>query len=146
MSLSVKFAGTVVARPDVRYTPNGVAVADITVAINDSVPNPQGEGYVDESMFIDVTVWRGRATAAAEHLGKGSVIEVEGYLKGKRVERNNGNGLLLVPRTYSRNNGEPGASWEVNARSIKYLRTNKPNGGGQAGSPPMPGETEDIPF
>lgn len=65
---------------ELKYTPGGTAVTDIGMAVNDRRKNATGE-WVDETTFVDVTLWGRTAEVASEYLGKGSAILVEGRLK-----------------------------------------------------------------
>ena len=65
---------------ELKYTPGGTAVTDIGMAVNDRRKNASGE-WVDETTFVDVTLWGRTAEVASEYLGKGSPILVEGRLK-----------------------------------------------------------------
>ena len=47
------------------------------MAVNDRRKNSSGE-WVDETTFVDVTLWGRTAEVASEYLGKGSPILVEG--------------------------------------------------------------------
>ena len=64
---------------ELRATPSGAHVCDITLAINNSVK--QGSTWVEEPAFIDVTIWNRMAEVANEHLSKGSEVLIEGWLK-----------------------------------------------------------------
>ena len=65
---------------ELRYTPGGTAVADIGMAMNDRRKSQNGE-WIDETTFVDVTLWGRTAEVASEYLSKGSPIMVEGRLK-----------------------------------------------------------------
>jgi single-strand DNA-binding protein len=65
---------------ELKYTPGGTAVTDIGMAVNDRRKSATGE-WVDETTFVDVTLWGRTAEVASEYLGKGSPILVEGRLK-----------------------------------------------------------------
>ena len=65
---------------ELRYTPNGTAVTEIGLAVNDRRKNQAGE-WVEETTFVDVTLWGRTAEVASEYLGKGSPLLVEGRLK-----------------------------------------------------------------
>ncbi|WP_164101661.1 single-stranded DNA-binding protein [Candidatus Laterigemmans baculatus] len=65
---------------ELKYTPGGTAVTDIGLAVNDRRKNAQGE-WVDETTFVDVTLWGRTAELASEYLSKGSPLFVEGRLK-----------------------------------------------------------------
>ena len=64
---------------EVRETPGGASVADAGIAVNDR--RKQGDDWVDETSFVDLTLWGRTAENAAEYLSKGSPILVEGRLK-----------------------------------------------------------------
>ncbi len=65
---------------EVRYLQSGTAVADVGLAVNDRRKNAQGE-WVEETTFVDVTMWGRTAEVAGEYLGKGSPVFIEGRLK-----------------------------------------------------------------
>jgi single-strand DNA-binding protein len=65
---------------EVRNTPSGTAVADVGVAVNEHRKNQAGES-VQETTFVDATFWGRTAEIAAEYLGKGSPVIIEGRLK-----------------------------------------------------------------
>jgi single-strand DNA-binding protein len=65
---------------EVRYLQSGTAVADIGMAVNDRRKGQNGE-WIDETTFVDVTLWGRTAEVAGEYLGKGSPLLVEGRLK-----------------------------------------------------------------
>ncbi len=76
----VVLVGNITREIELRYTQSGTAVTDIGLAINERKKNPSGE-WVDDPQFIDVTLWGRTAEVAAEFLGKGSPILIEGRLK-----------------------------------------------------------------
>jgi single-strand DNA-binding protein len=65
---------------ELKYTPGGTAVTDIGMAVNDRRKSASGE-WIDETTFVDVTLWGRTAEVASEYLSKGSPILVEGRLK-----------------------------------------------------------------
>lgn len=67
------------------YTPNGQARANISIAVNRS--RKQGEQWVDEVNYFDVTIWGKTAENLKPYLTKGKQIAVEGYLKQDRWEK-----------------------------------------------------------
>ena len=76
----VVLVGNFTREIELRYTQSGTAVTDIGLAINERKKNQSGE-WVDDPQFIDVTLWGRIAEVAAEYLGKGSPILIEGRLK-----------------------------------------------------------------
>jgi len=85
----VILVGNLTRDPEVRYIPSGTAVADIGLAVNDRRKNANGE-WVEETTFVDVTLWGRTAEVASEYLSKGSPILVEGRLKLDTWEGNDG--------------------------------------------------------
>ena len=76
----VILVGNLTRDPELRYTPGGTAVTDIGLAVNDRRKNAQGE-WVEETTFVDVTLWGRTAEIASEYLGKGAPALIEGRLK-----------------------------------------------------------------
>ncbi len=72
--------GNVTRDPELRYIPSGTAVTDLGLAVNDRRKNANGE-WVEETTFVDVTLWARTAEIACEYLSKGSPVFVEGRLK-----------------------------------------------------------------
>jgi single-strand DNA-binding protein len=72
--------GNVTRDPELRYIPSGTAVTDLGLAVNDRRKNANGE-WVDETTFVDITLWGRTAEVACEYLNKGSPVFIEGRLK-----------------------------------------------------------------
>ena len=73
--------------PELRYTANGTAVSNFTLAVQRSFKNRDGEYDAD---FIDIVVWRKQAETCANHLGKGRLVAVEGRLQIRTYETDEG--------------------------------------------------------
>ncbi len=76
----VVLVGNLTRDPECRYIPSGTAVSDVGLAVNDRRKTPSGE-WVDETTFVDITLWGRQAEIVTEYCGKGSAILVEGRLK-----------------------------------------------------------------
>jgi len=72
--------GNVTRDPELRYIANGTAVTDIGLAVNDRRKTATGE-WVEETTFVDVTLWGRTAEVAGEYVTKGSPLLIEGRLK-----------------------------------------------------------------
>ena len=70
---------------ELRYTPQGTAVTDVGLAVNERVK--RNDQWVDEANFFDVTLWGRLAEIAAEYLSKGSYVLIEGRLKQETWEQ-----------------------------------------------------------
>lgn len=108
----VVLVGRLTRDPDLRYTPNGVAVANFNVAVNRPFSNQQGEREAD---FINGVVWRAQAENLAKYQKKGSLIGVDGRIQTRSYEGDDGKTVYVT---------------EVVADSIQYLESKK---GGQGG-------------
>lgn len=75
----VILVGNLTRDPELRHIPSGTAVAEIGMAINDRVK--KGDQWIDETTFVDITLWGRTAEVANEYLSKGSPALVEGRLK-----------------------------------------------------------------
>ena len=64
---------------ELRHTPQGTAVCDIGLAVNER--RKSGDEWVDETTFVDVTLWGRNAEVADEYTRKGSSVMIEGRLK-----------------------------------------------------------------
>jgi len=76
---SVVIMGHLARDPELRYTPQGKAVSNFTVAVNHRYTKEDGE-KVEEVAFVDVSVWNRLAETCAEYLKKGRAALVSGRL------------------------------------------------------------------
>ncbi len=72
--------GNVTRDPELRYISNGSAVTEIGLAINDRRKSSSGE-WVEETTFVDITLWGRTAEIAGEYVTKGAPLLIEGRLK-----------------------------------------------------------------
>ncbi|HET7616451.1 MAG TPA: single-stranded DNA-binding protein [Bacillales bacterium] len=85
--------GRLTRDPELRYTPNGVAVATFTIACDRPFTNQQGEREAD---FIRCVVWRRPAENVANYLKKGSLAGVEGRIETRSFENNEGRRVFMT--------------------------------------------------
>jgi len=81
----VTLLGNLTRDPELRYTPQGVAVCDMALAVNRKFTRKSGE-KVDEVAFVDITCWNRLAEIAAEFLKKGRPVLISGHLTQDRWE------------------------------------------------------------
>jgi len=81
----VTLLGNLTRDPELRYTPQGVAVCDMAIAVNRKFTKKDGE-KVDEVAYVDVTCWNRLAEIAAEFLKKGRPVLLSGRLAQDRWE------------------------------------------------------------
>lgn len=67
------------------YVANGQARANISIAVNRSKKN--GDQWIDEVNYFDVTIWGKTAENLKPYLTKGKQIVIDGYLKQDRWEK-----------------------------------------------------------
>ena len=81
--------GNLTRDPELRYTPNGTAVANLGLAVNRKFKDSGGE-LKEEVCFLTITVWDKQAQACAQYLKKGRPICVEGVLQSRFWETSDG--------------------------------------------------------
>src|SRR5690625_2884011 len=89
----VVLVGRLTKDPDLRYTPNGVAVANFTIAVNRPFTNQQGNREAD---FINCVVWRRPAENLANYMKKGSMIGVDGRVQTRTFEGQDGKTVFVT--------------------------------------------------
>ena len=72
------------------YTTGGTACAKVSIAVNRSVKQSDGQ-WTDEVSFFDVTIWGKTAENLKPYLVKGKQIAVDGYLKQDRWQKDGQN-------------------------------------------------------
>jgi single-strand DNA-binding protein len=72
--------GNITRDPELRYTPKGMAIAKIGMAINRTWKSETGESK-EEVTFVDVDAFGRQAETVAQYLKKGSPLMVEGRLR-----------------------------------------------------------------
>lgn len=75
----VMLIGNLTRDPELRYTPKGTAVAELGLAINRVRKDDQGQ-RIEETTFVDVTLWSRQAEIAQQYLAKGNPVYIEGRL------------------------------------------------------------------
>ncbi len=84
----VILAGNLTRDPELRYTPKGVAIAKITLAINRTWKTETGETK-EEVTFVDVDAFGRQAEVVGQYMKKGRPFLVEGRLKLDQWEDKN---------------------------------------------------------
>jgi single-strand DNA-binding protein len=113
----VILVGNLTRDPELRYIPSGTAVSDIGLAVNDRIK--RGEQWVDETTFVDITLWGRTAEIANEYLSKGSPVLIEGRLKLDRWEKD----------------GQKFSKLKVIGDKLQMLGSRGEGGGGGGGAP-----------
>jgi single-strand DNA-binding protein len=111
MSLNkVILVGRVTKDPELRYTPNGRAVANFGLAVD----RPRSGGGEKETDFVDIVVWQQTAEIAAKYATKGSLIAIDGRLQVRQFEHE----------------GQKRTKYEVVANDLRLLGSKRDQGGG----------------
>jgi len=79
--------GRLTADPELRYTPQGVAVTTFRVAVDRPYTNQQGERETD---FFPIVTWRKLAEVCAHNLNKGRLVAVEGRVQNRSYTARDG--------------------------------------------------------
>lgn len=85
--------GRLTADPELRQTPNGVAVTTFTVAVDRSFVRQGEERKAD---FISVVAWRQTAEFVSKYFSKGSMIAVQGSIQTRTYDDKNGSKRYVV--------------------------------------------------
>lgn len=110
---------------ELKYLPSGMAVTELGLAVNDRRKGQNGE-WVDEAVFVDVTLWGRTAEIAAEYVSKGSPLFVEGRLKYDSWEKD----------------GKKFSKLRVVGERIQLLGTKS----GSGGRPTTPHQPEEVSY
>jgi len=116
--------------PEMKYTPQGKAVTSFSVATSEKWTGQDGEKN-ERTIWFRVSVFDRQAESCNEYLRKGSKVYVEGKLQGDQATGG--------PRIWNDKDGNPRASFEIVASTVKFL-SSKNEGGTQAV------DESDIPF
>ena len=84
--------------PEMRYTPQGTAVTDFSVATSRAYTDGTGERR-EETDWFRVSAWRQLAELCNQYLQKGSLVYVEGRLHVRTYEANDGSTRFSSERT-----------------------------------------------
>ena len=87
---SAQLIGRLVADPELRYTQKGVPVCSFRIASSRRYKNRETGEFQEETLFINVVAWRRQAELANDYLKKGSAVLIEGRLRSRQWESNQG--------------------------------------------------------
>ena len=114
----VALLGRITADPELRHTPQDIAVVTFTIAVNRSYVKQGAERQAD---FIDVVAWRNTAEFICKYFKKGQLMAINGSIQ---------------TRTYQDKEGKNRKAFEVIANNV-YFAESKQGGtsGGNYGAP-----------
>ena len=109
----VALLGRLTADPELRHTPQGVAVTTFTIAVNRSYVKQGQERQAD---FIDIVAWRNTAEFICKYFKKGQLMAVNGSIQ---------------TRTYQDKEGKNRKAFEILADNVYFADSKQ---GGSSGS------------
>ena len=115
----VMLIGNLTKDPELRYTPQGTAVANLRMAVNRRYRDKNQE-LKEEVCFITAVVWNKQAETCNQYLHKGSSVFVEGRLQSRSWEDNTGAKRSVI---------------EVRAERVQFMGS--PGAGRPQGSQPQ---------
>ncbi len=132
--------GNLTRDPELKYLPDGTAMAKFGLAVNRRYNDRQSGEKKEEVCFVDITTWRREAEICNEYLKKGSPLLLEG-----RLHLN----------SWETDDGQKRSKLEVIVERVQLLGTRQDSEGGairdqgteSAAAPDEPPTTaDDIPF
>jgi single-strand DNA-binding protein len=130
---NVILLGNLTRDPEVRYTPSGTPVATLGLAVNNRMK--QGDEWKDDPCFIDVVVFGKQAESCGEYLSKGQPVLIEGRLRF---------------RSWEGQDGQKRSKHEVSAFRVQFMPkgSRAPGSGGLSAdmSEGEPLDDDDVPF
>lgn len=135
--------GRLTRDPEVRYTANGTAVANFTLAVDRAFRSADKPKETD---FINIVAWRQLGETCAKYLSKGKLAAVDGRLQ---------------IRSYETQDGQKRTVAEVIAEDVRFLSPRESGGSGYSGGdgfsasapressfdgPDLPMGDDDLPF
>lgn len=123
MPNNLTLTGRLAADPEVRFSPNGDAVASGRVADTPRIKDHQTGDWKDgETLWLSFTLWGRKAEALADTAKKGALVVITGHLIQRSFEGKHGDSrtvievkateVAVVPRTQSQ-----GAGWSRDKRT-----------------------------
>jgi single-strand DNA-binding protein len=92
----VTIVGNLTDDPELRYTPNGAAVAKFRVAVNRRYKDQSGEWKDGDTSYFTVNAWRSLAENVAESLTRGANVIVVGRLQQRSWETQDGDKRTVI--------------------------------------------------
>lgn len=147
--------------PEMRTMPNGEAVANISVATSESWTDKNTGERREVTEWHRIVFYRRQAEVAGEYLRKGSQVYVEGRLKTRKWQDQNGQDRYtteiqgdVLQMLGGRNAGGQGGDYSPQQSAPQYNRqpqqpqyqSSRPAAQPQQSEPPLDGFDDDIPF
>lgn len=111
----VVLSGRLTRDVELKSTPSGAAVAEMGLAVNRKYKNNTSGEWVEEASFFNVVVWGRQGENCAQYLSKGSSAVVEGRLRSRSWEAQDGQKRTVI---------------EVVATNVQFMGGRGEGGGG----------------
>jgi single-strand DNA-binding protein len=108
--------GNLTRDPELRYTPQGTAIAKFGLAVNEKYKS--GDEWKEKAHFIDIVVWGKQGENCSEYLSKGRQVGIDGRLSHS---------------TWETEDGQKRSKLEVVADRVIFLGSPRDGGGGEGG-------------
>ena len=137
---NITVVGNLTADPELRYTQNGLPVANFTIASTPRVYDKQAKEWKDgEALFLRASVWRDFAEHVAGSLVKGARVVATGRLKQRSYQDRDGNNRTSIELEVD----EIGPSLRyATAQVTRAGQVQEQSGGGFGGDTPV----DETPF
>ena len=154
---TVNIVGNITRDPELRYTPNGVAVCSLRVATSESYTDRASGERITNTEWHNVVLWRGLAETAGKYLKTGSQVYPEGKLKTRQWEDQQGQNryttevvadvMQLLGRAPGREDNAPQASAPAATQpAAAQPAAAQPAQPAPASPSAAPGTADDLPF
>lgn len=125
--------GNLTRDPELRSTPSGTSVCSLRIAVN--TRRKQGDEWVDQPNYFDVTVWGKQGENVAQYLAKGRPCAIDGRLEWREWESDGGKRQAV----------------QIVAESVQFLGGRDDDSGGSEREPVAASSddgfgTDDVPF
>lgn len=90
---NVVLVGRLTRDPELKFTPNGAAVATFTLAVNRNFTNQSGQREAD---FINCVIWRKPAETLANYAKKGTLLGVTGRIQTRSYDNPQGQRVYVT--------------------------------------------------
>lgn len=123
--------GNLTRDPELKYTPKGMAVAKIGMAVNRKYKAESGE-QKEEVTFIDIEAWGKQAELLGQYMRKGSPLFIEGRLK--------------LDQWDDKNTGQKVSKLKVVLEQFQFVGGKQEGGSATAATANAQGESDSPPF
>ena len=139
----ITLVGNLTGDPELRFTPNGAAVANFTIASTPRKFDRQANEWKDgESLFMRCSAWKELAENVAESLQRGTAVIAQGRLRSRSYETKEGEKRTVVELEVD------SIGPDLRRATAKVTKAQRSQGGGFTQSAPAndPWATPEAPF